>query len=105
MPHRDGVSVGRVFYVVLKPERPLVGVPILGQRVRIGEKPEIYVVIDVDRERHCADLMLTTGNHEIEKCVLFAVLREADEMHSAVKTKRGSGAAKESAGADREPAT
>ena len=92
--HCNGVSVSRVFYVVLKPD-PLVGVPILGQRVHVGDKPEIYVVIDVNRERHCADLVLTTGNHEIEKCVRFAALKAVDEEYSAAKTKSGSGAAKE----------
>jgi hypothetical protein len=43
----------------------------MGQRVRIEGQPGVYVVLHIDMKRAAADLMLTTGTHEIEHRVPF----------------------------------
>ena len=50
------------------------------QRVRIEGQPGTYVVLRVDTKRLAADLMLTTGKHEIEENVpFFAIERVTTE--------------------------
>ena len=55
----------------LFPQNRLPEAPRIGQRVRIEGQPGEYVVLRVDMKRFCADLMLTTGNHEIEQNVPY----------------------------------
>ena len=63
----------RSFYYLF-PENKLPDAPKIGQRVRIEGQPGTYLVLRLNTKRFAADLMLTTGKHEIvENVPLFAL--------------------------------
>jgi len=59
------------------PQNRLPEVPKIGQRVTIEGQPGVYVVLHIDMKRAAADLMLTSGNHELEHRVPFFALQSA----------------------------
>lgn len=56
-------------------------VPTVGQRVRVVDQNDDFVVIRVDWRRHHADLMHMAGARRVETSVpLFAIRRKPDAM-------------------------
>lgn len=51
-----------------------------GQRVHIDGRPEEYVVLHIDRQRHLADVLRQTTVRRVEIGVPLALLRPADEQ-------------------------
>lgn len=65
------------------PSASLPEAPRIGQRVTIEGQPGVYVVLRLDTKRFAADLMSTTGNHQIEEnvpCFLIDPVRENREQ-------------------------
>ena len=70
--------MSRSFYFLF-PNRSVPEAPKIGQRVRIEGQPGEYVVLRLDRKRFAADLMLTTGKHEIEENVPYFAIEAINE--------------------------
>jgi hypothetical protein len=51
--------------------------PMVGQRVTIEGQVGVYIVLRLDLRRYAADLILTTGAHELELDVPFFALEPA----------------------------
>jgi hypothetical protein len=66
--------VPRSFYYLF-PQKWLPEAPKVGQRVRIEGQLEIYLVLRLDTKRFSADLMLMTGNHQIEHNVPYFAIQ------------------------------
>jgi len=69
----------------------------VGQHVRIDGQPEVYVVLRVNKKRFSADLMLTTGRHELEENIPYFAIepvlpehkRPAKDSQTRTRTERG----------------
>ena len=65
--------MARSFYFLF-PNHRLPEAPKIGQHVRIEGQPGMYIVLRLDTKRFAADLMLMTGNHEIEQRVPYSAI-------------------------------
>ena len=65
----------------LFPKNRLPEAPRIGQQVTIEGQPGVYIVLRLDMKRLCADLMLTTGNHEIEQNVPYFAIELVTVVH------------------------
>ena len=74
--------MSRSFYVLL-PSNRLPDAPKVGQRVRIEGQQGLYLVLRLDTKRFAADLMLMTGNHEIEHGVPFFAIDPVEPKERA----------------------
>jgi hypothetical protein len=73
-PHRVGE-------VCLEVEMEPTFIPTVGERVRVVDRTDDFVVIRVDRRRHKADLMHMAGARRVETSVpLFAIRPKPDAM-------------------------
>lgn len=81
-----GVVARSVYY--LFPARA--EAPKVGQHVRVEGQPGEYVVLHLDSKRFAADLMLTTGKHNVEENVPYTVIEQLNEqaMKRGVKPGR-----------------
>ena len=70
--------MSRSFYFLF-PTRPVPEAPKIGQHVRIEGQPGVYIVLRLDPKRFAADLMLTTGKHEIEENVPYIAIEAINE--------------------------
>ena len=76
-------------FFLLFPHHKLPEAPQIGQQVTIEGQPGVYVVLRLDKKRFAADLMLTTGNHELEENVpYFAIEPVAREESQVRKSQR-----------------
>jgi len=62
--------------------------PRIGQHVRIEGQPGVYVVLRLDTKRFAADLMLTTGNHEIEENIPYFAIEPVKETFATSEDKK-----------------
>lgn len=67
------------------PQNKLPEAPRIGQRVTIEGQPGVYVVLHIDMKRAAADLMLTSGNHEVEQRVPFFAIESLLDISSPQK--------------------
>lgn len=65
------------------PQTRLPEPPRIGQRVRIEGQPGLYVVLHIDMKRAAADLMLTSGNHQVEHRVPFFAIEPVPDTSAA----------------------
>ncbi|KAA6464920.1 hypothetical protein DYQ86_02905 [Acidobacteria bacterium AB60] len=74
--------MSRSFYFLFPPKK-LPDAPKIGQRVRIEGQPGTYIVLHFDTRRMTADLMSTSGQHEIEEKVPFFAIEPLANESSA----------------------
>jgi hypothetical protein len=76
--------VSRSYYFFFPPKTSPVA-PRVGQRVRIEGQPGTYIVLHLHPKRFSADLMSTTGRHEIEEKVPYFAIEPFNEKQSDEK--------------------
>ncbi len=76
--------MSRSFYYLL-PHKRLPDAPRIGQRVTIEGQSGVYVVLRIDTKRLAADLMSTTGRHEIEENVPFFAIAPASANENRLR--------------------
>lgn len=73
--------MSRSFYFFFPPKTPPEA-PRVGHRVQIEGQPGTYIVLDLHPKRLSADLMSTTGRHEIEERVPYFAIEPLSEERS-----------------------
>jgi hypothetical protein len=83
---RQSVALSRSLYILFHPAS-LPEAPRIGQHVRIDGRPGVYVVLRLDMKRFAADLMLTTGNHEIEENIPYFAIEAIKQTFTTSEDK------------------
>lgn len=72
------VSIKRA--LIIDSDQFATSLPQVGEKVRIVGQEDEFLVLNIDRARHTADLMCTSGTKRVEQGVLLRALRRVHDV-------------------------